>query len=56
MTTKEINKSKTHGVRVDKSLDKYDDMILFPEKHEKASQRLKEVGLPKQWTSENNHG
>ena len=55
MKTKEINKVKTPDVRLDKSLDKYDDKILFPEKLEKANQRLKEVGLPKQWTTEESY-
>ena len=45
----EIRKRKTPIVRVDNSLDKYDDKILFPDKLEKANEMLKEIGLPKQW-------
>lgn len=39
-----IKKSK---VRIDKSLNKYEDKILFPDKLEKANEMLKNVGLPK---------
>lgn len=34
-------------IRIDKSLDKYKDTVLFPEKVEKAKETLKKVGLPK---------
>ncbi len=37
-------------VKLDKSLSKLDDEILFPKKLEKANRMLKEIGLPKQWT------
>jgi len=47
--TKEISKRETPVVRIDKSLNKYDDMILFPEKLEKANETLRRIGLPKQW-------
>lgn len=46
----EIKKRKIPIVRVDKSLNKFDDKILFPDKLEKANEMLKKVGLPKQWT------
>ncbi len=49
--TTEIKKRKIPIVRVNKSLNKYDDKIQFPEKLEKANEMLKKVGLPKQWTS-----
>lgn len=38
-------------VKIDKSLDKFDDKILFPEKLKKANEMLKKIGLPKQWTT-----
>lgn len=34
-------------IRIDKSLDKYKDIVLFPEKVEQAKKTLKKVGLPK---------
>jgi hypothetical protein len=43
----ELNKSKLPIVRIDKSLGKYKDQILFKEKVEKANEILKNVGLPK---------
>ena len=54
VTTK-IKKRKIPIVRVDKSLNKYDDKILFPDKLEKANEMLRNVGLPKQWTTEPHH-
>ena len=51
VTTK-IKKRKTPIVRVDESLNKYDDKILFPDKLEKANEMLKKIGLPKQWMTE----
>jgi hypothetical protein len=45
----EIKKRKTPIVRIDTSLNKYDDMILFPDKLEKANEMLRKIGLPKQW-------
>ncbi len=35
------------GVKVNPDLDKYRDVILFPEKVKKANHILKTVGLPK---------
>ncbi|MDX9789214.1 MAG: hypothetical protein WCY89_12600 [Flavobacteriaceae bacterium] len=49
----ELKKRKTPIVKIDKSLDKFDDKVLFPEKLEKANAMLKKVGLPKQWTAKN---
>jgi len=40
---------KAPVVRIDKSLNKYDDVILFPDKLEKANEMLRRVGIPKQW-------
>jgi len=49
--TAELKKRKIPIVKIDKSLNKYDDVILFPEKLEKANEMLRKVGLPKQWTN-----
>jgi hypothetical protein len=46
---KEIKRRKIPIVSIDKSLNKYDDVVLFPDKLEKANEMLKKVGLPKQW-------
>jgi hypothetical protein len=43
----ELNKKKVPIVRIDKSLNKYDDVVLFPEKVEKANEMLRTIGLPK---------
>jgi len=51
-TVAEIKNRKVPIVRVDNSLDKYDDKILFPDKLEKANEMLRKVGLPKQWIEE----
>jgi hypothetical protein len=50
--TTEIKSRKIPIVRIDKILNKYDDKILFPDKLEKANKMLKNIGLPKQWTTE----
>lgn len=47
---KEIKKRKVPIVRIDKSLNKYDNIVLFPDKLEKANKMLRTMGLPKQWT------
>lgn len=41
------NKIKKSKVRIDKSLNQYEDKVLFPDKLEKANEMLKNVGLPK---------
>jgi len=46
---KEIKKRKIPIVRIDKSLNKYKGVVLFPEKVEKANEMLRTVGLPKKW-------
>ena len=51
----ELKKRKIPIVRVDESLNKYDDKILFPDKLEKANEMLKKIGLPKQWRVEMHH-
>ncbi|MCF8295444.1 MAG: hypothetical protein K9I34_05195 [Bacteroidales bacterium] len=47
MRLKDINTRKKPIVLVDKSLDFFNDKILFPKKLEKANEMLKKVGLPK---------
>ena len=42
----ELNEKKVPVVRVDKSLNKYSDVVLFPEKVEKAKQAFDKLGLP----------
>lgn len=42
-----LNKSKIPTVIIDKSLDKLDDIVLFPEKVEKAKATIAKIGLPK---------
>jgi hypothetical protein len=51
--TNEIKKRKIPIVKIDNTLDKYDDQVLFPEKLEKANEMLKKIGLPKKWTKKN---
>lgn len=50
--TMEIKKRKIPIVRVDNSLNKYDDIILFSDKLKTANEMLRKIGLPNQWTSE----
>lgn len=47
MKVKEINTKKKPIILVDKSLDFFNDKVLFPKKVEKANEMLKKVGLPK---------
>lgn len=47
MNIKQINKAKLPLIRVDKSLEKYKDKVLFKEKLEKANETLKNTSLPK---------
>lgn len=47
MNVKEIDTKKKPIVLVDKSLDFFNDKVLFPKKLEKANEMLKKVGLPK---------
>ena len=42
----ELNKKKIPVVRIDKSLNKYSNVVLFPEKVEKAKQAIEKLGLP----------
>ncbi len=36
----ELNETKVPAVRIDPTLNKYDDVVLFPEKLEKANKML----------------
>ncbi|HZV69568.1 MAG TPA: hypothetical protein VFG10_08490 [Saprospiraceae bacterium] len=47
MNIKDLKKKKVPIVRIDKSLDKYDKVVLFPDKLEKANEMLRRVRLPK---------
>jgi hypothetical protein len=47
MTIEELNKRKTPIVIIDKSLEKYKNITLFPQKLAKANDVLKRIGLPK---------
>ena len=49
--TVELKKRKIPIVRMDETLNKYDNTILFPDKLEKANEMLRKIGLPKQWTT-----
>jgi len=51
MTAKDLNKSKTPIVKINKTLDKLTEKVLFPDKLEEANHILKTVGLPKTNTS-----
>ncbi len=42
----ELNEKKLPIVRIDKSLNKYSNVILFPEKVEKAKAAIAKLGLP----------
>lgn len=39
--------TKKSKVRIDKSLNQYEEKVLFPDKLEKANEMLRNVGLPK---------
>ncbi len=47
MKIKEIDTKKKPVILIDKSLDFFNDKVLFPEKLNKANKMLKDVGLPK---------
>ena len=46
-TMLEINEKNVPAVRIDLSLDKYDDIVLFPDKLSKANDKIKKSGFPK---------
>jgi hypothetical protein len=45
----ELNKRKAPIVTIDESLNKYKDVVLFPEKLEKANEILKKTGHPENY-------
>jgi hypothetical protein len=45
-TIRELNEKKVPVVRIDKSLNQYSNVVLFPEKVEKAKQAIKKFGVP----------
>ena len=47
MSIKDINTRMKPIVLIDKSLDFFNDKVLFPEKLAKANEMLKNIGLPK---------
>jgi hypothetical protein len=46
MSIKNLTTKTKPVVLLDKSLDTYNDKVLFPEKLAKANERLKKTGLP----------
>ncbi len=54
MTIKELNRSKSPIIKVNKRLDKIAKKVLFPEKVKEANQILTKIGLPKAKTSKKN--
>jgi hypothetical protein len=47
MKPKASDKDKSPIVRMDKSLEKYKDKVLFKDKLDKANEMLRTIGLPK---------
>ncbi len=47
MTLEELKDGKVPVVQIDKSLDQYDGVVLFPEKLAKANEMLRRVPFPK---------
>ena len=45
-TMLELNDKKLPAVRIDPALDKYDGIVLFPDKLAKANEQLKKSGFP----------
>ena len=54
-TMHEINKKKIPAIRIDHSLNKYNDVVLFPEKLAKANEQVKKSGFPKAATKKDSH-
>ncbi len=48
MNIQKKNNLKNPKITINPELDKYKDVVLFPEKVAEANRILKEVGLPKQ--------
>lgn len=53
-TMLEINKKKVPAVRIDPALDKFDSVVLFPDKLAKANEQLKKSGFPAVKDKKNN--
>ena len=49
---KELNERKAPIVVIDESLDKYDNVVVFPEKLAKMNEILKKTGHPKDYLKE----
>jgi hypothetical protein len=47
MNITDINTKRKPIVLIDKSLDFFNDKVLFPQKLEKANEMLRKIGLPK---------
>jgi len=47
MDFKKLNTKKKPIVTIDKTLDFFNDKVLFPKKLEKANEMLRTIGLPK---------
>jgi hypothetical protein len=47
MNIKELDTKRKPVILIDKSLDFFNDKVLFPEKVAKANEMLRKVGLPK---------
>lgn len=47
MNITDLNTKKKPVILIDKSLDFFNDKVLFPDKLAKANEMLKKVGLPK---------
>jgi hypothetical protein len=45
--SKEIKNQNIPSVKIDQSLNKFDGIVLFPEKLELANKKLSKIGLPK---------
>ncbi|WP_153797169.1 hypothetical protein [Foetidibacter luteolus] len=45
----------TSGVKTDAALDKYDNIVLFPRKLEKANKQIKKSGFPGSAFKKKNH-
>jgi len=45
-TMLDLNKKRVPAVRIDPSLDKYDNIVLFPDKLEKANKKINHSGFP----------
>ena len=52
---KEMEKRKIPIVKIDTSLNKFDDVVLFPDKLEKANKMLRTIGLPKLQATKKHH-